>query len=691
MTTYPASVVLGSVTRIDDAGGLDLYPDLVALPTGGFSVLWNSNGVVLKSFDAAGTPIQPQINLGGVSQELGMEEAVARPDGSIVYVQRQIFGSYPDSSTITYSVVQRSPDGTLKTLLTYNPEPFPSQPFPDTTPDIVVAADGTLAISRIIDDGAGGTKLLVDVLSPYNTFRSLSQTVTDTAHLMRADIQVLADNRFLAVWTVKTPSDEMDPYGNPLTVKDTLMGRVLGSSGIPTGDAFVLYEQIYDPPVNGGVYLDFAVAALPNGGFSVVANPEIAPDPSEPSFTVRTPTAPGATTFTASPGTPISPTPGFERIGETVALSDGRTAVFWSEAGPDGVYVGAGSTLKGQIFNPDGTASTGEFIIVEAYHSAVSATVLANGRIVVSWREDGGPDGNSPYSYTVDNFFRIIDPNRSPTGIALASSTVAENSQSGSVVGSLSASDPDVNETHTYVLLDNVGGRFALQGNSLSGYQLVVANGTLLDYEQAASHQLTVRVTDHSGATFDKRFTISLADVASETSAGSVAADQLMGGVGNDTLSGGLGYDSLIGGSGNDKLAGDAGNDILDGGTGNDVLYGGAGNDVLTGGSGKDAFVFNTKPSSTNKDAIKDFRVIDDTIRLDNAVYTKIGANGTLKSGAFYANLTGKAHDRDDRIIYEKDTGKLYYDADGIGSKAGVHFATVGKFLGLTYKDIYIT
>ncbi|WP_315975059.1 calcium-binding protein [Microvirga yunnanensis] len=338
------------------------------------------------------------------------------------------------------------------------------------------------------------------------------------------------------------------------------------------------------------------------------------------------------------------------------------------------------------IFNPDGSASTGEFVVAEAWYGYVSATVLANGQIVVSWREDEIPDSSSPALYTMDNFFRIIDPNRAPTDIALAGSTIVENSQPGSIIGSLSTSDPDVNEAHTYVLLENAGGRF-----TLSGSQLVVANGTLLDYEQAAIHQVTVRVTDHSGATFDKSFTISVADVSNETSTGSTGADRLVGGVGNDNLSGGLGNDSLTGGSGNDKLSGGSGNDTLSGGTGSDTLYGGAGNDVLTGGSGKDAFVFDTKLNKySNRDTITDFRVIDDTIRLDNAVFTKVGANGTLKFGAFYANLTGKAHDRDDRIIYEKDTGKLFYDADGTGSKAGVHFATIGKKLSLTNKDFYI-
>ncbi|RDI62014.1 calcium-binding protein [Microvirga subterranea] len=151
------------------------------------------------------------------------------------------------------------------------------------------------------------------------------------------------------------------------------------------------------------------------------------------------------------------------------------------------------------------------------------------------------------------------------------------------------------------------------------------------------------------------------------------------------------GEDTLYGTSGSNTLKGYGGNDTLRGQGGNDYLFGGDGNDVLYGGAGKDAFVFDTKPNkTTNKDAIKDFKVVDDTIRLDNAVFTKVGGNGTLKASAFWTNTTGKAHDKDDRVIYDKDSGVLYYDADGSGKGAAVAFATISKNLALTNKDFYI-
>jgi serralysin len=159
----------------------------------------------------------------------------------------------------------------------------------------------------------------------------------------------------------------------------------------------------------------------------------------------------------------------------------------------------------------------------------------------------------------------------------------------------------------------------------------------------------------------------------------------------SDPYVGDNGRNKLVGDSGANKLRGLGGNDTISGGAGADYLYGGNGNDLLTGGSGKDHFVFDVKANrTTNSDKITDFRPVDDTIRLDNAVFTKVGKNGFLKAAAFHANMTGKAHDASDRIVYERDTGKLFYDADGTGKAAGVHFATLTNKAAVTVKDFYI-
>src|SRR5215210_2771002 len=115
---------------------------------------------------------------------------------------------------------------------------------------------------------------------------------------------------------------------------------------------------------------------------------------------------------------------------------------------------------------------------------------------------------------------------------------------------------------------------------------------------------------------------------------------------------------------------------------------GGAGNDILSGGSGADVFYFNTAlNSSTNVDTIRDFSVPDDTIRLEDAVFKGL-ALGTLAADAFC--ISSGALDREDRIIYNKSTGALSYDADGTGAAAAIKFAQLTAGLALSRWEFFV-
>jgi Ca2+-binding RTX toxin-like protein len=262
----------------------------------------------------------------------------------------------------------------------------------------------------------------------------------------------------------------------------------------------------------------------------------------------------------------------------------------------------------------------------------------------------------------------IVEPsgstssNAAPTNLDLSAKAVHELAVAGTSVGSLVVTDPNAGDAFTYTLLDNAGGRFALRGN-----EIVVADGAKLDFEQATSHNVKVRVTDKGGLSFEKSLTVNVQNVEPETASGTVGADWFIGGLKDDTLSGQAGNDTLLGGSGHDRL------------------FGGLGADQLSGGAGKDVFVFDSavaKKMNANVDMITDFRSKDDSFWLDNAVFKALGKKGSLKKpaqlskDAFFKGE--KAHDKDDRIIVSK-SGKIYYDADGTGSQAKIHIATVSK------------
>jgi hypothetical protein len=184
-------------------------------------------------------------------------------------------------------------------------------------------------------------------------------------------------------------------------------------------------------------------------------------------------------------------------------------------------------------------------------------------------------------------------------GFDIPGDAVVENAVDGTAIGQVEAADPDSGETFTYALLDDAGGRFAIDAST---GLVTVANGALLDYETAAQHSITVQVTDSGGASYSEAFAINLANVnelsGSGFHVGSDAADIVSGtdlseGQGGEEIMLGLSGDDTLRGYGNeDRLIGGDGNDTLFGGDGADIMEGGAGNDAADGGAGNDVYVF---------------------------------------------------------------------------------------------------
>jgi Ca2+-binding RTX toxin-like protein len=144
----------------------------------------------------------------------------------------------------------------------------------------------------------------------------------------------------------------------------------------------------------------------------------------------------------------------------------------------------------------------------------------------------------------------------------------------------------------------------------------------------------------------------------------------------------------LTGNSGANRLKGLAGNDQIKAGAGVDTIHGGAGQDRLWGAAGRDFFVFDVKPSAANRDMIMDFNAAQDTIRLENSLFKKVGRPGVLNREAFA--LTTETREADDRIIYNRASGALLYDADGSGRQAAIQFATLANKPVLTFHDFVV-
>ncbi|RZI79930.1 MAG: hypothetical protein EOP38_24035, partial [Rubrivivax sp.] len=86
---------------------------------------------------------------------------------------------------------------------------------------------------------------------------------------------------------------------------------------------------------------------------------------------------------------------------------------------------------------------------------------------------------------------------------------VPERSANGTVVGTVLDSSAVAGNTVSYSLVNSAGGRFTI--DAATGV-VTVADGTLLKYEDAHSHNITVRATDSGGQALDTIYVVNLSD-----------------------------------------------------------------------------------------------------------------------------------------------------------------------------------
>jgi hypothetical protein len=100
--------------------------------------------------------------------------------------------------------------------------------------------------------------------------------------------------------------------------------------------------------------------------------------------------------------------------------------------------------------------------------------------------------------------------NEAPLNISLSNSTVDENQPVNTVVGALTATDPDVGATFAFSLTCAAAGAddgsFNILGTNLQ-------TSAMFDFETKSSYNICIRVTDQGGLSFDKNFVITVNDV----------------------------------------------------------------------------------------------------------------------------------------------------------------------------------
>ncbi|WP_445502046.1 hypothetical protein [Microvirga sp. G4-2] len=631
--TWGTPISVNPVTTINDGAS-----SIVALKNGLFLVIWNGSGT--DGGDGDGSALRGRVfNADGTAR--GGEFLInTTPNGTIGFFDAAVLS---DGRVIVTWDEDRG--GTLKDVRGRVLDSW-GQPNPDA-PDFIVPA------------GANG----------------IQHNVSVTA---------LANGAFAVSY------QEPDLGGFETTIFSSDLQR---SPAVPIVDPDENFLNLDLATLHNGNFVNVAIKRIEDASGAVVRN-DILAWIHGPNGTVMQ----SDIVISSLPELPASlPSP------QIATLVDGNAVVIWSDwRGSNG-----NKTLKARFINEAGVPQGGEITLHQ------SSTILWDVKVIAL------PNGG----------FAVTSTDRHSSvrvGIYSADGTADADFLLPKSTAGITQTDPSI-----AVLND---GRFVVSWREQMGITNPTVKAQIFDPRTSAV--LSGEAGHWSGTAADEQF---VGTRFNDRIASGGGKDTLYGGTGNDTLYGGGGADRMVGGTGNDlyyvdstsdrvvetstggtadivstsvsytlssyverlyasgsaaiSLTGNTLSNVIKGNAGANKINGGYGKDVLYGGSGKDIFIFTTRPSSSNYDKIADYNWSDDSIYLENGVFTKLGSGSItspkkLASSAFWTGAM--AHDSSDRIIYDATKGYLYYDADGTGAAKQVLIATMAKGLKMTYAEFFV-
>jgi|GEM_PF-1067578 len=467
-------------------------------------VRYNSNGTIDSSFGSGGR-VTTSV---GAGDDLAHCMAI-QADGQVILLGSSIQGIHQSLALIKYN-----PDGSLSSTFDLEQSLGGTVSYTENGSPVILDYDVRISDSELQTGNYGGATLILRRIGSANSEDSFSATGT------------------------------LGPLvqGANLTVSGTTIGTVTSNSA-------------------GLLTLTFnnnATNALVNSAMQQIAYSNTNDSPAD-TAEIRWIFSDGNTGLQGS-GDAASAT-GLVTVNITaandapVAISDMATA---AEAGGINNLSG-GTDPSGNILINDSDLDTGDVISVVGVRQGIFANATGNvgsqvsglyGSIIID------QDGNYTYSlnndhlavqalrtslntladiftYTISDSWglsgtaqitvTIEGANDAPTDI-LGTLSVVENASNGTVVGTVAGQDPDQGDSLTYSLVDNADGRFAIQGSTGN---VTVANGSLLDYEMDTFHNITVRVMDIAGLSFDKVITVNVSDAEAGVVLNSAASPAL--------------------------------------------------------------------------------------------------------------------------------------------------------------------
>ena len=175
---------------------------------------------------------------------------------------------------------------------------------------------------------------------------------------------------------------------------------------------------------------------------------------------------------------------------------DGQT-----NSGEDDVFISK--------FNSDGSKQWTQLLGSSEDDIGYSISTADDGSIYITGSTYGDLDGQTN-SGNSDVFISKFGSNDSPVGLASSTSTFDENIAGGSAVATLTTSDPDEGDTHTYSLASGDGDADN-SAFTIDGDQLKINESP--DFETKSSYSIRVQTKDSGGLTFEMSFALSVNDL----------------------------------------------------------------------------------------------------------------------------------------------------------------------------------
>ncbi len=151
-----------------------------------------------------------------------------------------------------------------------------------------------------------------------------------------------------------------------------------------------------------------------------------------------------------------------------------------------------------------GGADDAQFKIVGKQLQAAAVfdyTVKNQYQIRIRVTDNGGLWYEKPFT------INVLHVNHPPTNISLDNDTIPEGKSAGTLVGNLSATDPDAGDTFTYTFAGGADdAQFKIVGKQLQ-------SAAVFDYTVKNQYQVRIRVTDNGGLWYEKPFTINVLHV----------------------------------------------------------------------------------------------------------------------------------------------------------------------------------